>query len=83
MRLAHDQHVDWPAVLAELYRLGVARADVAKHIGAGAERIKKWVSIECQPRHDDGERLLTLWSEVSRKPREMAPVVSRHAPRRG
>lgn len=81
MKLAHDQHVDWPTLVRELIAQGLTMHVIGKRIGCGQERIRKWVSIECQPRHDDGERLLLLWCDVMRRRREDAPVVSYYASR--
>lgn len=79
MKLAHDQHVDWPEVLNDLVAAGKTLDALGKAIGANADRLKKWRDIECQPRHDDGERLLAVWCAVTGKARADAPVVSRYA----
>lgn len=78
MNLAHDQSVHWVQILRELHDAGFRDADIAKRIGGHTEgeKIRKWRTVRCQPRHDDGERLLAMWSQVMRKPREAAPLIS-------
>lgn len=79
MKLAHDQHVDWPRLVSDLQGAGHSLDAIGKSIGANKGRVKAWVLIEAQPRHDDGERLLALWCKVLTRLRTDAPVVSRYA----
>lgn len=79
MKLAHDQHVDWVSVVRDLIAAGQTFASIASRTGAQKDRVKKWVQIECQPRHDDGERLIELWIVVTRRARDSLPIVSRYA----
>ena len=82
--LAHDQHVDWPRVIADLTAAGHTSRTIAKQIGLGERRestVRAWLVIECEPRHDHGERLIGLWCRVMRVQRERVPIVSRYAAR--
>lgn len=81
MRLTLDQHVAWALIVADLKSRGHTNETIAKRIGATEGRVRKWVEIDCQPRHDDGERLLAMWCQVTGRQRETAPVVSRYAAR--
>ena len=79
MKLAHDQHVDWPAVLMQLQGHGWTLVRIGAAIGTPEDRVRKWLQIFAQPRHDDGERLVALWCAVMRAERDAVPVVSRFA----
>jgi hypothetical protein len=79
IQLTHDQHIDWPTVLADLRSAGMDWQAIAKRIGAEPDRIRKWSDIYCQPRHDDGVRLLSLWCSKMQRQEGAAPVVSRYA----
>lgn len=75
MNLAQDERVNWQAVLQALRDHGYGDAHVARRIGATRQRVRKWREIHTQPRHDDGERLLAMWAEVTRQPRDTAPRI--------
>ena len=82
MKLARDQHVDWPAVVRQIEAVGWTKQQIAKKAGCEFETLRKWAGVtETQPRHDDGERLLAVWVQVTGQARETAPVVSRYAAR--
>lgn len=66
--------VDWFRVIVCLERNGYPQRDIAEAMGMS----QSWVmhlknSPKAQPRHRDGERLLTLWCEVMDKPMDDVP----------
>lgn len=76
IRLAHDQSVNWIAVLSELASFKFGDAKVAERIGATAQRVYTWRKVRCTPNANDGIRLLQLWHEVTGKDIASAPVIS-------
>jgi hypothetical protein len=79
IRLTQDQHVEWSAVIADLQAAGHDRCKIAKAIGVPEKRMYQWVAIDCQPRHDDGARLVAYWCSITGKAETSIPVVSRYA----
>jgi len=64
--------VDWFAVLVELDRLGFPVSDVAEQIDTPRTTLLGWKQ-GAEPKHGDGERLLTFWSAATGKDRECLP----------
>ncbi len=53
---------DWPRLLLDLRGAGVSLRRTAMLIRRPLSTVKSWAT-GCEPRHADGERLLTLWDE--------------------
>lgn len=73
--MANGLRVDWFRVLAELRRLGWTSARVASHIDMPRTTVDGWKAGSA-PRYDPGERLVTLWVEVTGKARCNVPRIS-------
>jgi len=79
MLLAPNQTVHWFRVLTDLRMSGLSLDAIGKRIGGvPRERISGWLNIGCQPRHDDGERLIVLWEDLMHLDRSDVPVVDRN-----
>jgi hypothetical protein len=72
-----DVHVDWFRVLADLQYAGCSNSGVAACLNIPAGTLRGWKEGS-EPRHCDGVRLVSLWSEVTGKPREAAPEVGKY-----
>lgn len=64
--------IDWVQVLADLEHAEYTYAVVSVASGIPEGTLRGWKG-GAQPRHADGEQLLTLWSSVTGKPRKSAP----------
>jgi hypothetical protein len=75
--------IDWWRVIVDLERRGVSHAD----IGAACRRSEKWATVVKnlghEPRHDDGESLISLWLKTTRRPRRTLPTRRDPAPMDG
>jgi hypothetical protein len=65
--------IDWPQVVTELHRIGIADEAIAKSLGVSRARVRGWNQYRHEPRHSDGEALLDLWCERTANMRESAP----------
>jgi DNA-binding transcriptional regulator YiaG len=63
--------LDCFAILAELERLGVSNAAVARHMEVSKGLVHKWKMDEAEPTYSQGMRLLHLLT-TSRPPRSQA-----------
>ena len=78
--------IDWPRLLGDIaYLIGeqdFASPDV--RVAVGTQRLATYLELSrgavrnyldgTEPRHSEGERLITVWVRLSGKPREFAPV---------
>jgi hypothetical protein len=67
------RRTDWFRVLADLqYVAKIPNADVALRVNVAPSTVRGWKSGS-EPRYDDGERLLSLWSILMGKPIDARP----------
>lgn len=67
-----DTRIDWFRVMADLNRAGCSTRAFADSLGIARTTIQGWKS-GAEPKHADGERLLSWWSHVTGRPVEAAP----------
>lgn len=66
--------VDWFRITAELQGKGYSLANISAAIDVPKSTILGWRSLDAEPRHADGERLIALWGQVLQLPREALPL---------
>lgn len=71
-----DSKIDWFRVITDLERASYSHTSIASVCGVAKRTIGGWKQGS-EPRYSDGDRLLLLWSAVTRKGREAAPMVGR------
>jgi len=70
-----DQRVDWFAILNELNRAGFPNTRVAAATAIPRQTLCGYKS-GAEPRHQDGETLITFWMQVTNRQRHEIPVIS-------
>jgi hypothetical protein len=79
------QSIDWPRLLGDIAYL-IGEQDFAfpeVRVAVGTQRLATYLELSrgavrnyldgTEPRHSEGERLITVWVKLSGKPREFAP----------
>jgi len=66
--------VDWFRVLEDLNRSGWSHYRISAAIGVPRVRVIGWKNQAHEPKYGDGERLLTLWAQVTGRPRLAPPT---------
>lgn len=67
--------VDWFKVIVEISRAGFSMQAIAQSIGVARTTLLGWKQ-GAEPRHSEGDRLLTFWTNVTGHHRSEAPMVS-------
>lgn len=80
MQIQGDERIDWfRVIVVDLCNAhGYKHSTIAAAIGTARSTVRGWI-MGSEPRFDDGERLLTLWADVTKKRRETAPTISRYS----
>lgn len=65
--------IDWYRVLVDLHQRGLTTQAIAARIGVSEAAVRGWRQYGHEPRHSDGEALLTLWTHVTANMRDSAP----------
>jgi len=65
--------IDWYRVVVDLHQVGYTAKVIAQRIGTTEARVRGWRQYGHEPRHHDGEALLSLWCAVTANMRESAP----------
>lgn len=73
-----DVRVDWFRLITNLQRHGYTLSDIAAALGMARTTVHGWKS-GAFPRYDDGDRLISLWSQVSGECRETVPRVDKYS----
>ena len=63
---------DWYRILVDLHLCGWTTRRIAEHIGVTEARVRGWRQYGHEPRHRDGEALLSLHRTVLENMRETA-----------
>lgn len=66
--------VDWFRVLAELRKQGYSLANIAAAIDVPTPTLMNWWLYSSEPSHERGERLIALWIQVFKLPRDALPL---------
>ena len=74
-RAAPARSIDWFQVITEISRAGHPMQTIAQSIGVARTTLLGWKQ-GAEPRHSEGDRLLTLWTSVTGRDRAAAPMVS-------
>lgn len=73
-RIRHRQRVDWFRVLADLQHLGLTDFEISERLSIPRRTVGGWKVENAEPRHSDGEALLSLWREMTGKTRDGYPL---------
>lgn len=71
-----DEKIDWFRVIVELERSSYQHNAIATFVGVSRRAVGAW-KAGSSPRYEDGDLLIALWLQVTGKPREAVPTVSR------
>lgn len=74
-RTAAERSVDWFQVVTEISRAGYSLQATAQSIGVARTTLLGWKQ-GAEPRHSEGDRLLTFWTNVTGHDRATVPMVS-------
>lgn len=79
--MSHRLTVDWFMVLADLKAVGLSTYAVADLINVPKGTLLGWKNTGAEPKHSDGEKLISLWCSSQKRPRaelpkEVAPISS-------
>ena len=74
-RTAPTPTIDWFQVIMEISRYGFSMQVIAQSIGVARTTLLGWKQ-GAEPRHSEGDRLLTFWTNVTGHDRSEAPMVS-------
>jgi hypothetical protein len=66
--------IDWFRTLVELQDKGYNITSVSAAIDVPKSTLMGWRNLDAEPRHADGERLVDLWCQVYRLPRDALPL---------
>lgn len=74
-RIAPARSIDWFQVINEISRAGLPMQSIAESIGVARTTLIGWKQ-GAEPRHSEGDRLLTFWTKVTGHDRATVPMVS-------
>jgi len=57
--------IDWYRILVQLHQRGWTAKRIAEHLGVTEARVRGWRQYGHEPRHHDGEALLSLHRAVT------------------
>lgn len=67
--------IDWFQVIIEISRSGLSMQAIAETIGVARTTLIGWKQGS-EPRHSEGDRLLTFWTSATGHDRAAVPMVS-------
>ena len=68
--------VNWTIVLMDIYRKHRSWFAISKMVDCSHGSLYGWRDKANEPRHSTGERVISLWSEVTGKPETEVPRVA-------
>jgi hypothetical protein len=74
-RTTPARSIDWFQVITEISRAGHPMQAIAQSIGVARTTLLGWKQ-GAEPRHSEGDRLLTLWTCMTGRDRAAVPMVS-------
>ena len=75
--IAADQQVDWFQILLDLQRKGYMLVNISAAIDVPRTTMLGWRDLDASPRHQDGERLIGLWLQVTEHARTDLPMTKK------
>jgi hypothetical protein len=66
--------IDWWRVIVDLERHSYTHGSIAAAVGVARGTVHGWKVLHAEPRHSDGQRILALWSAVTKQDSSAAPV---------
>lgn len=79
MEIGLDEKVDWFRVIVELCNAhGYTHSTIAAAVGSPKSTVQGWKQGST-PKFEEGERLIALWCQVTRKGRETVHRVRRNS----
>ncbi|HWU35453.1 MAG TPA: hypothetical protein VN023_09495 [Methylovorus sp.] len=67
--------VDWFRVIADINGMGASMVAISQHIDVPRTTVIGWKNLNAEPKHDEGQRLLMLWHEITGKSTDAVPMV--------
>jgi len=74
-----DEKVDWFRVIIDLCRRGYTHKTIAMAVGAGGSTTVYGWKQGSTPSFDEGDRLVSLWAQVTDNSRDSVPVIKRNS----
>lgn len=65
--------ISWWHVIVEVERHSYSHGQIAAAIDSSRTTVEGWKNRHAEPRHQEGERLIALWAQVTGKGREDLP----------
>lgn len=72
-----DKQVDWFQLLLDVQRKGYTLVNISSAIDVPRTTMLGWRDLEASPRHQDGERLIALWCNVTACQRDDLPMTTK------
>lgn len=72
----NEKVIDWFRIIVDLERSSYTHMAIAAAVGVSKRTVGGWKEGS-EPRYSSGDSLLLLWSTVTGKGREAAPMVGR------
>lgn len=66
--------VDWFRVFDDLGKEGFTIYDIAEQTSIPRSTMRHWKDQDTEPRHSDGEKVLTFWESATGRTRKDAPM---------
>ena len=70
---SNAKRVDWWQIITDICRIGHTHASIGISIGAAKSTVNGWRNGDCEPRFEEGDRLIGLWCELMDRSRESVP----------
>lgn len=77
MQRREAPRVDWFQVIIGLERAGYSHSAISAAIGAPKSTVQGWKQ-GAEPKHSDGENVISLWCQVTGLKREQLPTIGRY-----
>lgn len=71
--LTRPNRIDWKAAILQMHAKGCSLEDMALFVGVSSTTVWGWKNIDAEPKHADGERLLSMWAHVTGQSLDQAP----------
>lgn len=77
MKGREEYRVNWFLVIVELCRHGYSMVAIAEAVDTPKSTVQGWKQ-GAEPKHCDGEVMISLWCQVTGTARDSLPMISRY-----
>jgi len=67
--------VDWFRIIADINGKDFSMVAISQHIDVPRTTVIGWKNLNAEPKHDEGQRLLMLWHEITGKTTDEVPMI--------